>query len=132
MPKAIKWRIRGSYVVVREDQPEKVTKGGIALPETSMAKREPRGVIVGLGTRCKERYPDLKVGDHVIFAYFGGQEVSFNGETLLLMPATAIIAAGTPDAEVDQSNSGQSGTAAGSDQDGSDVSVARSERSQES
>jgi len=68
---------------------EEKTKGGIIIPDTAKEKPvEGKVVAVGkgrVGDDGKVRPLGLKVGDHVLFAKYGGTEVKLDGETILIM-----------------------------------------------
>lgn len=76
-------------IVVRRQEEETKTPGGIVIPDT--AKEKPiegtvaavgRGKILDNGT---VREPDVKVGDKVLFGKYAGTEVELNGEKLVVM-----------------------------------------------
>ena len=86
----------GDRIVVKPIEREEVTKGGIILPDT--AKEKPReGEIIAVGpeklndegTRITM---DVKVGDKVIYAKYAGTEVEIDGEKLLIMHESDIMA----------------------------------------
>ena len=70
-------------VVVRPDEAEEKTAGGILLPDT--AKEKPaRGQIVAVGPGKlledgKRAQPSLKVGDKVLYGKYAGSEVKIDG-----------------------------------------------------
>ncbi len=76
-------------VLVRPDNPEEVTKGGIYLPD--IARAEPlRGTVVAVGPGAKKedgtRIPmEVKEGDRILYGRYSGAEVEIEGEKLLLM-----------------------------------------------
>ena len=72
------------------------TEGGIYLPESAQEKPR-RGTVlaVGEGKRLKSGAlvaPDLAVGDRVLYAKYGGTEVKVDGEELLIMNTSQILA----------------------------------------
>ena len=86
----------GDRVVVRRDEGESRTAGGIVLPDT--AKDKPtRGVIEAVGngkllddgTRGKLQ---VKVGDRVLFTSWAGETFKVSDEELLLMKEDDILA----------------------------------------
>ena len=83
-------------VVVRPIQREMVSKGGIVLPDT--AKEEPQeGEVLAVGegklTDEGKRLPmDVKVGDIVIYAKYGGMEVKINDEDIIILRESDILA----------------------------------------
>lgn len=73
----------------------KVTEGGILLPET--AREKPQwATVVGVGELRLEDGStaplDVKVGDRVVFAKYGGREISDAGEDYLILEADQIYA----------------------------------------
>ena len=75
-------RLLGNRVMVKVDEEDKTSPGGIILPDS--AEEKPfRGTIVGVGPgEVRESgaavKPEVKVGDKVIFAKYGGQgELTF-------------------------------------------------------
>jgi len=88
-------RILGDRVMIKVDEaPE--TEGGILLPETAQEKPQ-RGtiVVVGEGTRTEdgELIPsDLQEGDVVIFAKYGGTDITDEGEDYKILETSQIYA----------------------------------------
>jgi chaperonin GroES len=86
----------GDRVVVERDTSEEVTAGGIVLPDS--AKDKPaRGRIVSVGDgRLLEdgtRAPvQVKVGDHVLFSSYAGDEFKIDDQQLVLMREEDILA----------------------------------------
>jgi len=83
-------------VIVKVLESEERTKGGIVLPDT--AKEKPQegevkavgpGRILENGTKVA---PEVKVGDIVVFAKYGGTEVKVDGEELLILRESDILA----------------------------------------
>jgi chaperonin GroES len=77
----------GSKVIVKPDAYEEITKGGIIIPETVKSERQiavTRGTIVAIGPNADVTFGsadgiekrEARVGDKVIFARYGGAEVS--------------------------------------------------------
>jgi chaperonin GroES len=86
----------GDRVVVRREESESTTAGGIVLPDS--AKDKPaRGEIVSVGTG---RLLDdgtrgdfqVEAGDRVIFSSYAGEAIEVNSEELLLMREDDILA----------------------------------------
>ena len=92
----IKLQPLGDRVVVRRDESEEKTAGGILLPDT--AKDKPaRGHIVSVGDGRMldngNRAPlQVKVGDHVLFSSYAGETFKVDDEELLLMREDEILA----------------------------------------
>jgi chaperonin GroES len=83
-------------VVVKPIAREEVTKSGIVLPDT--AKEKPQeGQIIAVGPGkiddTGKRIPmDVKVGDVVIYARYGGTEMKIDGEELVILREGDILA----------------------------------------
>jgi len=86
----------GDRVVVKTIEEEEKTAGGIYLPDTAKEKPQKGEVIaVGSGKLLDngERVPlEVKVGDKVIFAKYGGTEVKVNGTEYLILRESDILA----------------------------------------
>jgi chaperonin GroES len=85
----------GDRVVVKALEEEEVTAAGIYLPETAKEKPQ-RGRVVAAGPGRYEdggRVPMLvAVGDEVIYSKYGGTEVTVDGEDLLILRESDILA----------------------------------------
>jgi chaperonin GroES len=83
-------------VVVKPIERETVSKGGIVLPDTAKEKpQEGKVVAVGEGRLSDDgkRLPmDVKVGDIVIYAKYGGTEIKVNDEELVILRESDILA----------------------------------------
>ena len=83
-------------VLVERVEAESKTAGGIIIPDTAKEKpAEGKVVAVGEGPRDDngKRVPlDVKKGDHILFAKWGGTEVKFDGKELIIIKETDILA----------------------------------------
>jgi chaperonin GroES len=83
-------------VVVKPSTEEERTKGGIVLPDT--AKERPQeGEVIAVGPGklldSGERAPmDVKPGDKVIFAKYGGTDIKIDGEEYMILRQSDILA----------------------------------------
>ena len=86
----------GSRVVVEPIEAEDVTASGIVLPETAKEKPQKGKVLsVGAGDRDDDgkRIPmDVKVGDTVLYAKYGGTEIKIDGKKLLILRESDLLA----------------------------------------
>ncbi len=86
----------GDRVVVKPKPKEEVTKGGIVLPDTAKEKPQEGEVIaVGPGRLTddgKRIAMDVKVGDIVIYAKYGGTEIKEDDEELIILRESDILA----------------------------------------
>ncbi|TLY91059.1 MAG: co-chaperone GroES [Gammaproteobacteria bacterium] len=83
-------------VVLKRDDPQQRSPGGILIPATAGEKpTEGRVVAVGQGkvlANGKVRPTDLKAGDRVLFGKYSGTEVKLNGEELIVAREEDIMA----------------------------------------
>lgn len=86
----------GDRVVVKPKPREEVTKGGIVLPDTAKEKPQEGEVIaVGPGRLTddgKRIAMDIKVGDIVVYAKYGGTEIKEDDEELIILRESDILA----------------------------------------
>ena len=86
----------GDRVVVRAVEREEVTKGGIYLPDT--AKEKPQeGIIEAVGPgrildNGDRSQMELKEGDRVLYAKYAGTEFKLEGQDLLILRESDILA----------------------------------------
>ncbi|HSB88752.1 MAG TPA: co-chaperone GroES [Anaerolineales bacterium] len=83
-------------VVVKPLEQEEVTPSGIVLPETAKEKPQ-KGEILAAGPGARDedgkRIPmDLKAGDKVLFAKYAGTEFKIEGEKVLILRESDILA----------------------------------------
>jgi chaperonin GroES len=83
-------------VLVKPIEKEEKTKSGIYLPDTAKEKPQEGEVLaVGPGKMTddgKRVPPDLKVGDRVIYAKYGGTEIKVEDEDLIILRESDILA----------------------------------------
>ena len=83
-------------LVVKPVKREEVTKGGIVLPDTVKEKpQEGKVIAVGPGRLSEDgkRIPmDVKVGDTVLYAKYGGTEIKIDDEELVILRESDILA----------------------------------------
>jgi chaperonin GroES len=83
-------------VLVKPIEKEEMTKSGIYLPDTAKEKpQEGKVLAVGPGKYGDEgdRIPmDIKVGDTVIYAKYGGTEIKVDDEELIILRESDILA----------------------------------------
>jgi chaperonin GroES len=76
-------------IVVSRIADQEKTKGGIIIPDSAKEKPlEAKVLAVGNGRVLEDgsvRKLDIKVGDRVLFAKYGGTEVTIDGEQLLIL-----------------------------------------------
>jgi chaperonin GroES len=93
--KAVKIRPLQDRVLVRREESEERTAGGIIIPDT--AKEKPmEGTVIAVGPGAKDEdgkvHPlDVKKGDRILFGKWSGTEVMVEGEELLIMKESDIM-----------------------------------------
>ncbi len=83
-------------LVVKPIEREEVTKGGIVLPDTAKEKpQEGKVLAVGPGRLSedgKRIAMDVKVGDIVLYAKYGGTDIKIDDEELIILRESDILA----------------------------------------
>jgi len=86
----------GDRLVVEPRERESTTASGLVLPETAKEKPQEGEVIaVGPGRRDedgKRIEMDVKVGDVVLYAKYGGTEVKIDDKKLLILKESDVLA----------------------------------------
>jgi|UniRef100_A0A7C3HFF0 chaperonin GroES len=96
MATATMLRPLGDRVVVKRIEEEAKTKGGIVLPDTAKEKPQ-RGKVIAVGSgRVLDngtKVPlEVKVGDTVVFAKYGGTEIEIDGEEYIILSERDLLA----------------------------------------
>ncbi len=83
-------------LVVRPDDPEEITSGGIILPDNAQQKPQ-RGKVTATGPgklldSGERGEMSAKKGDIVFYGKYSGTEVELNGETLVIIRENDILA----------------------------------------
>ena len=93
---ASKIRPVGDRLVVKPAAKEEITRSGIVIPDTAKEKPQEGEVIaVGSGKLLDngDRVPmEIKVGDRVLYAKYGGTEFKLDGEDYLVMRESDVLA----------------------------------------
>jgi chaperonin GroES len=86
----------GDRVVIQPTPREEMTKSGIVLPDTAKEKPQEGSVLaVGPGafdSDGKRIAIDVKVGDKVLYAKYAGTEFKVEGDELLIVKQSDILA----------------------------------------
>lgn len=86
----------GNRVLAKRLESEEVLPGGIIIPDSAKQKQESAEVIaVGPGKRDKDGNlipMPVKVGDHILFDKYAGQEINIDDEQFIVASADDIIA----------------------------------------
>ena len=83
-------------VVIKRMEEEKMSAGGIVIPDTATEKPI-KGEVVAVGTgkvldNGQLRAPSVKVGDKVLFGKYSGTEVKLDGADLLVVKEDDLFA----------------------------------------
>ena len=93
---AVKLQPLADRLVVKPIEKEDVTKGGIFLPDTAKEKpQEGKILAVGPGRLSEDGNRiamDVKVGDIVLYAKYGGTEIKIDDEELIILRESDILA----------------------------------------
>jgi len=93
---AVKLEPLADRLVVKPIEREEVTKSGIVLPDTAREKPQEGEVLaVGPGRLSedgKRIAMDVKVGDIVIYAKYGGTDIKIDDEELMILRESDILA----------------------------------------
>lgn len=86
----------GDRLVVEPIERESTTASGLVLPETAKEKPQEGNVVaIGPGRRDedgKRIEMDVKVGDVVLYAKYGGTEVKIDDKKLLILKESDVLA----------------------------------------
>ena len=96
MAKKLKIRPLHDRVVIKREDEEQKSAGGILIPDTAQEKPI-RGKVQAVGKgkileNGEVRPLDVKVGDRVLFGKYSGTEIKVAGEELLVMREEDIMA----------------------------------------
>ena len=93
----VKLRPLGDRVLVKPLGREETTKSGIVLPDTAKEKPQ-RGKVLAVGDgkvseETGKRTPiDVSEGDEVLYSKYGGTEIKVEGEDLLVLRESDVLA----------------------------------------
>ncbi len=87
----------GDRLIVRAIEEEETTASGLVLPDTAKEKPQKGEVIAAGDGRWDEdgdkRVPlDVKQGDVVLYSKYGGTEIKVDGEDLLVLRESDVLA----------------------------------------
>ena len=92
----MKMRPLHDRVIVKREEEERKSAGGIVIPDTA-AEKPVRGDVVAVGSgkvleNGESRPVDVKVGDKVLFGKYSGTEVKIDGKDYIVMREDDIMA----------------------------------------
>ena len=94
---ALKLKPLGDRLIVRAIEEEETTASGIVLPDTAKEKPQ-KGKVLAVGDGkinedSGKRTPlDVGVGDEVLYSKYGGTEIKVDGEELLVLRESDVLA----------------------------------------
>ncbi|MFA6356771.1 MAG: co-chaperone GroES [Candidatus Omnitrophota bacterium] len=86
----------GDRILVKPVDSEEKTRGGIILPDT--AKEKPsKGKVVAVGKGKllddgKVKELEVKVGDVILYGRYGGTEIKYKDEDMLILRESEVLA----------------------------------------
>ena len=83
-------------VIVKPLEAEEKTAGGIIIPDNAKEKPQ-KGEVIAVGPgkiadNCQKITMELKKGDKVLYGKYSGSEVTVDGDDLLIMRESDILA----------------------------------------
>ena len=87
----------GDRLIVRAVEEEETTASGLVLPDTAKEKPQ-KGEVLAVGDGSwdedgEKRIPlDVSAGDIVLYSKYGGTEVKVDGEDLLVLRESDVLA----------------------------------------
>jgi len=86
----------GDRLIVKPIEEEETTASGIVLPDTAKEKPQ-KGKVVAVGDGAiqedgSRRALDVSEGDEVLYSKYGGTDVVIDGEDLLVMRESDVLA----------------------------------------
>ena len=86
----------GDRLIVQAIEEEQTTASGLVLPDTAKEKPQ-KGKIVAIGDgkldENGKRIPlEVKEGDEVLYSKYGGTEINVDGEELLVLRESDVLA----------------------------------------
>jgi chaperonin GroES len=87
----------GDRLIVRAIEEEETTSSGIVLPDTAKEKPQ-KGKVIAVGDGkvnedTGKRTPlDVAEGDEVLYSKYGGTEIKVDGEELLVLRESDVLA----------------------------------------
>ena len=87
----IKIKPLADRVIVEAALAETKTASGIIIPDNAQEKPQ-QGKVVAVGAGKKEEPMTVKVGDTVLYGKYSGTELKWEGQDLLIMKESDILA----------------------------------------
>src|SRR3954452_13119200 len=96
-PPHMKLKPLGDRLIVRATEEEETPASGIVLPDTAKEKPQ-KGKVIAVGDgryddEGEKRIPlDVAEGDEVLYSKYGGTEIKVDGEDLLVLRESDVLA----------------------------------------
>lgn len=86
----------GDRLIIKPVEEEETTASGLVLPETAKEKPQ-KGTVVAVGDGAiaddgSRRPLDVAEGDEVLYSKYGGTDITVEGEELLVLRESDILA----------------------------------------
>ena len=87
----------GDRLIVKAIEEEETTASGIVLPDTAKEKPQ-KGKVIAVGDGAwdedgeKRRPLDVAEGDEVLYSKYGGTEIKVDGDDLLVLRESDVLA----------------------------------------
>lgn len=83
-------------IVVKRSEADATSAGGILLPDASQEKPQ-QGIVVAVGPgkqldSGERAVPDVAIGDVVLFGKYGGTEIAVDGDDVVILRESDILA----------------------------------------
>ena len=78
-------------VIIKPAPSSEKTPGGIIIPDTAKEKPQ-RGIVLAAGPGKKDEPTTVKKGDEVLYGKYAGTEFQYEGQQLLIMRESDILA----------------------------------------
>ena len=85
------------YLLIEPAEKETMLPSGIVLPDTAEKEKPEKGEVVAVGSgkileNGKIQKPEVKKGDKVLFTKYSPSEIKVDGEELLILSESDILA----------------------------------------
>ena len=87
----------GDRLIVRAIEEEEVTASGIVLPDTAKEKPQ-KGKVIAVGDGRYDEYGEKRIpldvaeGDEVLYSKYGGTDIIIDGDDLLVLRESDVLA----------------------------------------
>jgi chaperonin GroES len=80
-----------NHLIVRAIKEEPVSESGIIIPETATKERPMKGEVIAVGPG-KDKPLEVACGDKILFTKYGPIEIKIDGEELLVLEDSDVLA----------------------------------------